>query len=202
MSESHCREPDDLDEQLSEHNSDDYMKYIVPPQVRVWMNKQDDQTNHPSATFAERGDLRPSSPEQVIYGNKTCPHKLPSSADAALSDRAVCPFYYVMTYDPMRHPTAIAEAKCKCSGCIGGDITKICEQFYQPIKVLRKIRCEAGMYVYEPEILQIVAGCMCAERRTSVAPLVDTSGTTDDARDKGKTTPKTDKANEPVPDFY
>ena len=105
-----------------------------------------------------------------LYGDMTCPSKLPDTSDTEL--RSTCPWYYVINVDDRRHPQLLAEARCKCRGCVedAGRADRGCERVTYPLPVLRRTGCTDGVYEYAADIAVVSVGCVCSKLRVKISP--------------------------------
>ncbi|XP_013408964.1 interleukin 17-like protein [Lingula anatina] len=122
------------------------------------------------------------SPEFIklhhMYGDTFCPSQVNSTGDA--NSRSLCPWYYVVNHDKYRFPPAMAQAECRCSGCIGlGQNDKVCEKVWYNVRVLRRLdECDSeGNYKYIESWQQISVGCTCASRRVATVSNESPEGT-------------------------
>ena len=155
------------------HQAEDTLSIILPLPVQ----REVELLNRgaPSGVGVEYEVYR--GPEQLLYGNKTCPTSMENTDRASIEDRSTCPYYYVISNDPFRYPVAIAEARCKCMYCFDdstGD--NLCEPVYFPKTILRRQQeCLNGIYEYQPETYYIQNGCVCAKRRFVLTSKQETS---------------------------
>ena len=157
--------PDDFDSLLATYQAKDTLSVILPLPLQ---QKLESLNRKPGTGFVDISTIR--EPEQLLYGDKTCPGSLRTNGDAPIQERSTCPYYYVISHDPLRYPVAIAEARCKCMYCFDdstGD--NLCEAVYFPKTVLRQQGCVNGTYVYHPETYYVQNACVCAKRRFAVA---------------------------------
>ena len=70
--------------------------------------------------------------------------------------------YHVMTYDPMRYPDVMVEAR-RPSGCPGCLQTGSCAEISYPVAVLRQTaNCDAeGFHEYEQGWHRLIVGFTC-----------------------------------------
>nr|WOE89250.1 interleukin 17-10 [Sepiella japonica] len=82
-----------------------------------------------------------------------CPDGPPTSIDAPLNERAICPWIINKTIDKNRIPEVIEEAVCSCKECsnIG-----TCIPSYAEVSVLRKISNKTVV-----ENLKVAVACNC-----------------------------------------
>ena len=101
----------------------------------------------------------------VVSGNNdfNCAEPPAITADTPLSERAICPWYFVINYDSARYPRDLVEARCSCTGCIGETSgTSGCEMMYYNVPVLRRTAtCSNGQYVWDEGWQRLATGCTC-----------------------------------------
>lgn len=101
---------------------------------------------------------------------RDCPVDSPLSLDNFQSlgpnARSMCPWHYVIDFNPRRLPTTLAFAKCNCGSCLDpvtnekrDDLT--CQRISYKMKVLRKVGCTDGFYKYQLEEQEIPVACAC-----------------------------------------
>ena len=74
-------------------------------------------------------------------------------------------FFKSCCRDENRRPKKLFEAKCNCdknTPCLNGDSASRCLPVKYYINVLRKNKCEGGVYSYVPIIEAITVGCTCS----------------------------------------
>lgn len=54
----------------------------------------------------------------MLSGDRSCPKKMKIKSEN-MNDRALCPWYFLLSYDVNRYPQNLATAKCKCNRCYG-----------------------------------------------------------------------------------
>ncbi len=101
----------------------------------------------------------------VVSGNNdfNCAQPPPITAETPLSERAICPWYFVVNYNTSRYPHSLLEAQCSCTGCIGDTSgTSGCEMTYYNVPVLqRTTTCSNGQYVWDEGFQPLATGCTC-----------------------------------------
>ena len=165
--------PDNFESMLAMYQAEDTLSVVLPLPVQQEIEILNRKTN---AAVFEAGIIR--GPEQLLYGDKTCSGSMTPDDDAPVQERSTCPYYYVISHDPLRYPVAIAEARCKCMYCLDdstGD--NLCEAVYFPKTVLRRQGgCVNGTYVYQPEMYYVQNACVCAKRRFAMSPTSEKGG--------------------------
>ena len=159
-------------------------------QLDAWNSKESDLIQpfyiHPKLArkFTKRKSvsnlhLNNSSVKQsLIYGTRKCPKSI-SKRKHDVMDTSSCPWYIVLTYDEMRYPSTLINAKCKCRNCIGVEknVSKSRERNCEPItikqKVLRReltergtLICKDGVASYLETWEDVPIACLCVSRRT------------------------------------
>ena len=171
-----CQDPENFELMLAKYQAEDTLSNILPLPVQQIIENLNRGASFSGTDTTEFEAMR--GPDQLLYGNKTCPEAL-SAEHVRLEDRSTCPYYYVISNDPLRYPVAIAEARCKCMRCFDdstGD--NLCEPIYFPKTVLRRQNeCINGIYQYKPETNYIQNGCVCAKRRFLVTSSSEASST-------------------------
>ena len=154
-----CHEPDDLNHMMDELRA----KW---PQL--------DKFYRFSREGFKSGDISSYLPigSGQLYGDTSCPSKLPDTRDAELRDRSTCPWYYVINEDRTRHPQLLAEARCKCRWCVedAGRADRGCERVTYPLPVLRRKGCTNGVYEYVEENVDVSVGCVCSKLAVKISP--------------------------------
>ena len=105
-----------------------------------------------------------------LFSDQHCPQRPQTAVNAALRDRALCPWYSVNNQDDARYPRQLAEVRCRCRHCIGlaarggGGHVHRCESIFYRVRVLRRVNtCDVnGRYVYRKSWQRLVIGCTCA----------------------------------------
>ena len=158
-----CRHPENLESMLAMYEVTETLSTILPFPIQrdIEMLKRRPVSDKVKISQVEYG------PEQLIYGNKTCPETLLDTDSASLEERSTCPYYYIISHDPLRYPVVIAEARCKCMYCLDNSTgDNLCEPIFFPKTVLRRQnKCVDGIYEYKPEAYHLQNGCVCAKRR-------------------------------------
>lgn len=172
-----CSEPDDFESMLAMYQAEDTLSIILPLPVQRDIELLNRRTHSDIVEFEVfRG------PEQLLYGNKTCPTSMSNTDSAPIEERSTCPYYYAISHDPLRYPVVIAEARCKCMKCFDdstGD--NLCEAVYFPKTVLRRQKeCINGIYYYKPETYYVQNACVCAKRRFLLTSTPEASGNAND----------------------
>ena len=98
-----CQEPDDLNHMMDE------LRAKWPQLDKFYRFSREEFKSGDISSYLHIGSGQ-------LYGDTSCPSKLPDTSDAELRDRSTCPWYYVINEDRTRHPQLLAEARCKCRG--------------------------------------------------------------------------------------
>lgn len=103
--------------------------------------------------------------------------------DSEIMDRATCPWYIEFSYDPLRYPRRLLNAKCRCRKCkhsrrsVKGKALE-CLPITVKVKILRRKElnigklCHNGKVVYENTWEEVNIGCTCVFRRTRKQPKI------------------------------
>lgn len=194
VSSEKCSEPENFDTILAMHQAEDTLSIILPLPVQreVEILNRRAHSDAGVASDVYRG------PEQLLYGNKTCPISMADSDNAPIEERSTCPYYYVISNDLFRYPVAIAEARCKCMYCFDdstGD--NLCEPVYFPKTILRRQKeCLNGMYQYQPETYYVQNGCVCAKRRFVSTSTSGASGNDKNSQSQTRTTTRHEQSED------
>ncbi|KAK6184508.1 hypothetical protein SNE40_006973 [Patella caerulea] len=90
------------------------------------------------------------------------PRRCPNEDEMKMTGREVCPVYHTLNVDHNRIPNNFVEAVCSCKsppkGLLATPIID-CEKQMMYTKVLRRVGCEKGVYVYAEVWEPIRIGC-------------------------------------------
>lgn len=105
---------------------------------------------------ATTGDHSPN-----LLGNAACVEPA-TSTHAELHERALCPWYWNLNYDPNRIPSILPEAVCKCKWLKIGDAAYECHTLKYQVRVLKYVEsCE------DYELAEVAIGMACVAARTA-----------------------------------
>ncbi|KAK6184507.1 hypothetical protein SNE40_006972 [Patella caerulea] len=90
------------------------------------------------------------------------PSRCPNDTEINVGGTEVCPVFHMLNYDHNRIPNNFVEAVCSCKtppkGLLATPIID-CEKQMMYTKVLRRVGCEKGVYVYAEVWEPIRIGC-------------------------------------------
>ncbi|XP_052284870.1 uncharacterized protein LOC127881201 isoform X2 [Dreissena polymorpha] len=106
------------------------------------------------------------------FGNQNC-HRLPASPRNSfrrhrntLNELAVCGWSYFRNVDNNRRPRVLLDTVCSCIDPGIPDL--ICEPITRYVKVLRRVECQNGVYVYRNVFEPVHVGCVAVAIPPSV----------------------------------
>ncbi|XP_070564618.1 uncharacterized protein [Ptychodera flava] len=157
-----CFEPpvDDLHRSLSEVET---LRPAVSKEFATWPYR-----NTEELTSIIRSD---ENPHPDVSSNFTCPLEVADLITAEDNEMALCPWTYAINTDSERFPRTIAEAKCRCQGCIDPDTGGVasdgryCSAVHYNFWVLKRTGCRNGVYTYDYVREAIPVACACIRPR-------------------------------------
>ncbi|XP_067673849.1 interleukin 17-like protein [Haliotis asinina] len=96
----------------------------------------------------------------------TCPTNVSANPTDPLRMRSLCPWYYNVINYSNQYPSTIPQAVCRCPECVNERQAR-CERVSTQIRVLEKIDCRNGFYIYKPKSIDFHVGCTCVRRPTA-----------------------------------
>ncbi|KAK3585338.1 hypothetical protein CHS0354_004604 [Potamilus streckersoni] len=104
-----------------------------------------------------------------IDSNRECPSLSEYSSGQPIK---ICPHYFVIEYDEFRVPVTLAQARCRCEGCLGIS-GRVCQPIYYNTRVLRVVDCNRkGFYEYNEVWEPIAVGCSCEQMYNKKHPVM------------------------------
>lgn len=170
----------------------------VPDDIKSQYNDWISETEgvHPSfqilpGVFSQIGhlDINASSTRNMdnvsfLSGDRSCPKKMKIKSDN-MNDRALCPWYFLLSHDDDRYPPILATAKCKCNRCYGEQdnrkkgrnaVKSRCQEIPYRHKVLKqkydsnnnKVCDSNGKYEFVRTYETVSIGCTCVVPKKDV----------------------------------
>lgn len=93
---------------------------------------------------------------KLTKSDLVCPKRPPTSPDAPIRERALCPWQINTTYDETRRPHFVEEAVCLCKRCFNQGT---CYPIFAPINVYKILSADH----WEVQTLSRAVACECRQ---------------------------------------